>query len=326
MAFRLKPGLSVPHELRRVATKQLAAAAAGLRDSDGADVAHAIADARRRVKKVRALLRLVRPALSSGVRPSGRYLRGIDRLLAPATDAASTAAALARLGGQYRAELPAEAWQSVLVHYTDGRPTGSAPRLDALRQSATDLLRAEIARLRSWQPEDAGFVAVAPGLIRSVRRARDAMVDVCARPTECRFHVWRQRVRDHLFHVRLLEGFGRQMLVARRHRLETLDGLLNECRETALARAAILDTPALARSDAARMLRVLRRHEARCRLEARRVGEVLFAESPQRFVRRVARAWESEGDSTVRLRSGERLATVGGDGSAARREVWRAGS
>jgi predicted secreted Zn-dependent protease len=62
MAFRLKPGRSVASEIRRIVLRQIEAATVGLKAIGDPESDEAVHDARRRVKKIRAVIRLVRPA------------------------------------------------------------------------------------------------------------------------------------------------------------------------------------------------------------------------------------------------------------------------
>src|SRR3954468_16498217 len=85
MAYRLTLD-GIPDPLRRVARQQLDAAADGLDRPD--DPVEAVHDARKRLKKTRALLRLARPAMrADAFRAYQRELRDQGRALSGARDA-----------------------------------------------------------------------------------------------------------------------------------------------------------------------------------------------------------------------------------------------
>jgi len=86
MAFRLKPGRSVASEIRRIVLRQIEAATVGLKAIGDPESDEAVHDARRRVKKIRAVIRLVRPALGKTSRVVDKDLRDVSRLLAPVAD------------------------------------------------------------------------------------------------------------------------------------------------------------------------------------------------------------------------------------------------
>lgn len=72
MAYRLKRGEPIGREVRRLALKQLQLAIADLRAASGRPIDAAVYAARRHVKKVRALNRLVQDSLGSQYQPTKR--------------------------------------------------------------------------------------------------------------------------------------------------------------------------------------------------------------------------------------------------------------
>jgi len=87
VGFRLKSGQAISNEVRRIVLKQLDLATSELTAIGDPESDEAIHDARRRVKKIRAVIRLVRPVLDkqyrSGVDPA---LRRVSKMLAPVAD------------------------------------------------------------------------------------------------------------------------------------------------------------------------------------------------------------------------------------------------
>src|SRR6478609_6021350 len=85
MAYRFKLQEPIAQEVRRVALEQIDIAEEKLASKD--DVASAIHDARRCLKRLRALIRLVRPALGDGVyRRESESVASTGRLLAGVRD------------------------------------------------------------------------------------------------------------------------------------------------------------------------------------------------------------------------------------------------
>ena len=86
MSYRLKPGRSISNEVKRLVDKQLALAVDELRAIGDRRSDDAIHEARRHVKTMRAVLRLVQPVLR------GEFVRRIKRPWRPAGIAGGTAA------------------------------------------------------------------------------------------------------------------------------------------------------------------------------------------------------------------------------------------
>ncbi len=101
MAYVLKRSESVPEGIRRMALEEIDSAASELskrrRDRD-----EAIHEARKNIKKVRALLRLVQPEPGDTYYQESSYLRAVGRKLSPFRDAAAVIEILDSLKQKYR--------------------------------------------------------------------------------------------------------------------------------------------------------------------------------------------------------------------------------
>lgn len=295
MGFRLKSGQAISNEVRRIVLKQLDLATSELTAIGDPESDEAIHDARRRVKKIRAVIRLVRPVLDkeyrTGVDPA---LRRVSKMLAPVADGQGVIDTLNSLARRYRKALPRSAVAALRADLIQREKRIDA-RADAqhVLQKATRALRAQRRQVREWQLKAEGFKAIAPGLKESVRRARDAMTSAWTRPTPRHFHSWRRYVKDHWFHVRLLEAHCGNHLIPVQRRLEALDGLLGEYHNLVLLREVLLDDSALAPRDRAYCLRVVARYQRALRQQAHIIGVRTYSEKPRRFVRRVKRLWRT---------------------------------
>ena len=228
MGFRLKSGQAISNEIRRIVLRQLDLATSELKAIGDPESDEAIHDARRRVKKIRAVIRLVRPVLDksyrTGVDPE---LRRVSRMLAPVADGQGVIDTLNVLARRYRKALPRRAVAALRADLVE-RERRIDARADAhhVLQRATRALRAQRRQIKEWKLNAEGFSAIAPGLKESVRRSRHAMAVAWAHPTPRHFHSWRRYVKDHWFHVRLLEAHCGNHLVPVQRRLEALDGML----------------------------------------------------------------------------------------------------
>src|SRR5262249_529718 len=123
-------------------------------------------------------------------------------------------------------------------------------------QEAKRTLRAHRGGVKRWRLAAEDFSAIAPGLEESVRRARHAMRVAWKHPTAGHPDSWRRWVKDHWFHVRLLEGRCGNHLMAVQRRLEALDGVLGEYHNLVLLREVLMGGSGLPQPEAARCLRV----------------------------------------------------------------------
>jgi CHAD domain-containing protein len=303
VAYRFKVDQSVDDEVRRIAAKQLTLALEHLGAIGNLKNDAALHEARRHVKKVRALIRLVRPALGTSYRRSNRALRRVNRLLSPIADGEAVLGTLARLEQRSAADLSTAV--GVLRKTLLARRSAIDRRAKSRRvlQLCSFALKTELARVSKWQLSRRGRRAVTGGLRKTVRAARRAMARTNAHPTAGNYHAWRRRVKDHWFQLRLLERRCGGELVARQRLLETLDGHLGEYHNCVLLQSVLTKEQRLGRLETAGLLRALRRYQLELRGEAARVAAEVFDQRPREFVRFVEHAWQSASQAKDATRS-----------------------
>jgi CHAD domain-containing protein len=293
VGFRLKSGESVSNDVRRIVLRQLDLAASELVSVGDPESDEAVHDARRRVKKIRAIIRLIRPVLDKPFR-SDPDLRRVSKMLAPVADGKGVIDTLNELLHRYRKQLPrktAAAIRSDLIAREKQIDRKAAQ--DGVLQEAKKTLRLERDRVKRWKLSEDGFRAIAPGLKESVRRARDGMVAAWLHPTAGNHHTWRRHVKNHWFHVRLLQGRCNGGLQPYQHQLEALDGVLGEYHNLVLLHEVLVSDSTLSRREVAHCLRIVERYQRALRRNAQVLGMRIYDEKPRRFVRRVKRLWDA---------------------------------
>jgi CHAD domain-containing protein len=293
VGFRLKSGESVSNEVRRIVLRQLDLAASELVSVGDPESDEAVHDARRRVKKIRAIIRLIRPVLDKPHR-SDPDLRRVSKMLAPVADGKGVIDTLNELLHRYRKQLPrktAAAIRSDLIAREKQIDRKAAD--DGVLQEAKRTLRLERERVKQWKLSEDGFRAIAPGLKESVRRARAGMVTAWRRPNAANHHTWRRHVKNHWFHVRLLQGRCNGGLQPYQHQLEALDGVLGEYHNLVLLHEVLVSDSTLSRREVARCLRIVERYQRALRRNAQVLGMRIYDEKPRRFVRRVKHLWDA---------------------------------
>jgi CHAD domain-containing protein len=294
VGFRLKSGQSVSSEVRRIVLKQLDLATSELKSIGDPESDEAIHDARRRVKKIRAVIRLVRPVLEKAHRAVDPDLRRVSKLLAPVADGQGVIDTLNQLSRKYHKALPRKtvnAIRSDLIQRE--KRIDSRAKAEHVLEKATSTLRADRQRVKRWHLAADGFRAIAPGLKASVRRARKAMVLSWMHPNAEHHHTWRRHVKNHWFHVRLLQVRCGNHLLPVQRRLEALDGVLGEYHNLVLLHEVLVSDTTLSRNEVAQCLKVVARYQRALRRNAQVLGMRIYSEKPGRFVRRVRHLWRS---------------------------------
>ena len=295
MGYRLKTNRPVAAEVKRIADKQLALALEQLHAIGTARHDEGLRQARRHVKKLRALLRLVRPVLADAYAGADRRLGKVSRMLAPIVDARA-------IIGTFAGVPPFAA----IDNGPEGIPTRDAlhgalvaragridrkGEVDRIVPKARRLLLMERTRIDGWTLEATGVRAIAPGLEDSVRRTRKTMARAFDRPTATNYHAWRQRVKDLWLQIRLINERCGGGLAVECRRLEALDGCLGQYHDVLVLEAILHGERIVGRGDTMRGLRLLRAYEISLRRQAERSGRQALRDTPHQFERRVRRLW-----------------------------------
>jgi len=289
-AFRLGRGEPAGEGLRRIALGRLDHALDELRE--GADRAVAVHEARKDLKKARAVLRLLRARLGVELyrRESGA-LRDAGRSLSGARDAQVRLDTLAELveDGDVDSDEVAEL-QRRLAAARDAAAGRGVPD----RQAATELEQAQV-RAGEWAVGGDGWDAVEAGLRRSYRRGRARMNDAVGAPTIENLHEWRKRVKDLWYHLRILSPAWPPVVEALAEEAHVLSEQLGDDHDLAvLAAAARENFDAFADpGDLDALLASVERRRAELQREAFSLGRRLYVDKSDAFVSRLEAWWSA---------------------------------
>jgi len=296
MQYRLAKGEPLGPGLRRIAGEQLTAAVVDL-ESCRPDPQEAVHDARKRLKKVRAILRLARGQLDpTFYETENSRLRNIGRDLAPFRDAHVRHAGFLGLVDRHRDLLAHDAFRDVEVILRGDRRARLAGFAGSQeRQAAVAALREESSGPEGWPLEAAGFDALRPGLERIYRQGARRMRKAFKDGAPERFHDWRKSVKYLWYHMRILQAAWPDVLRPTTAALHDLSDVLGEAHDLSeLARAVRDFDPPFANGAAGELLAEL--VAGRCtalHVQSWRLGERLYAEEPQAFVDRVESYWRA---------------------------------
>lgn len=294
MGFRIKTGQDMSAEIRRIVLEQLDIAASELKAIGDPETDQAIHDARRRVKKIRAVIRLVRPVLDKPYRSVDADLSDVSQLLAPVADGQGIINTLNALAQRYHNVLPKRTASSIRSELVEReKRVDSQAKAEHVLQRAASALRSERSRVKRWQLSAKGFNALEPGLKESFRRSRQAMKTARLHPTPEKYRTWRRQVKDLWFHIRLIESRCGNQLMGYQRRLEALDGVLGEYHNLVLLRDVLVTDSGLSRREAAQCLKVVAKYERVLRRDAQVLGGRLYSERPRSVVKRIKHFWDT---------------------------------
>ena len=294
MSFEFKKRESLKKGLTRIAAEEADDAIARLKKRGG-DRIETVHEVRKSIKKLRALLRLVRGAIGKkSYRLVNDALRDIGRQLSDARDAQILIEALEKLSatGSVEAKAAVAAIRKTLEAQRDG--------INAML-SAKGVFKSLVAKLeiakensRDWAGAAAGWADVESGLRDAYTRGRDAFETATRRPTFENFHDWRKRAKDLHYQVRMLQPLWPEALEKLSDDTGRLGELLGEDHDFGLLARLLKSGPA--RGVGARqsgLRKAIERRGAELRGEARKLGETVYADKPRAFIRRIAALWDA---------------------------------
>jgi CHAD domain-containing protein len=298
MAFRLKLAEPFGDGCKRIAREQIDRAQAQLKDADDPPIA--VHETRKSLKRLRALLRLIRPSIGDDVfHAENAHLRGIARILSGARDRHVLLETVAKL------DPGASGTRSTLVRNVrellNSANGGEGPTVDAtaMRQALGRLAEAKgrFARLRL---AGGGFDLVGGGLERSYRQARRAYNAAYDELSDEAFHEWRKSTQQHWRHMALLSRAWPACLGARSNEARRLSQILGDDHDLAMLVDFVRSEAGerLGQERIARIETLALQRQQELRALARPTGARLFAEGPGALRRRIAVYW----DAAVALR------------------------
>lgn len=290
--YRWQPGSVAQDELQRIARIQIDR---GLGELDEGDRHHAVHAVRKRGKKVRALLRLVRPAAPELYRRENAAFRDTMRRVSTDRDAGVAVETYDDLLARFSEDGMAEELAPVRAALAQRRAEVLGEELDTRLHAIRMDLTAARERVGDWQLEGDGFDVLAGGLAKTYGRARARMDDAYADASSPAFHLWRKRTKYHRYHLRLLQDAWTPVLKAHRRQVHELTDLLGDDHDLAVLRQDLLVDPERFGDErlVAALCGLLDRRRAELQAAAQTVGPRCFAEDPERLVSRLRTYWES---------------------------------
>lgn len=208
MSYRLKATESMARGLRRLARNELSSASENLRRSNPPQE-EAIHEARKSLKKVRAIVGVIEADGGHGLNGSPKRLRTVNRTLSDLRDADAMLSALETLRKTNPRLLRKRAYARVRRHLASRRRTlmKTASRNGTWRSVAQNLQKVR-RDAKQWRPAHRRFRALESAVRLAHRLGRKAMSRARKRQQAADFHEWRKQMKALWYELRLVEGAG----------------------------------------------------------------------------------------------------------------------
>jgi CHAD domain-containing protein len=297
-SFRLQADESLAEGLRRVTLDQLQYARRAL---EQLPVDAGVHEARKSVKRVRAVLRLTRSYVGDGVYgPDNARLRDVGRTLGPARDAAVLLQTFDALIAQNDAEPGTGVLEDFRHHLADRQRALENEINETVKREVLGFLDQFNTRVADWAsdpnrpaiPDD--FAATAQGFRRIYRQGRKRMTDAQADPSTSTFHLWRKRVRYLSYQVHLISESSAYLADELAPDLAELAVGLGTEHDLAVLSEMAGELPDLIQDEASRwgLLKLLEQHRLDLQAAMGPIGRRIYLETPRQFVDSLGVGWE----------------------------------
>ena len=301
MSYRFTLEDSVNSNVHRIALEEIESALHLLSTAPLPERDHAVHEARKSVKKVRGLLRLVAGGLGKIYRQENKRCRNIGRQLSTLRDAAALLEILDQLFPYKHPEAldsqsAGQATRAIRhALASEKRSLEMGPHAQKIIDRSVLELSAALQRVPAWTLADEGFDAIAPGLRRTYRRGRRALAKAVRHPTAQTYHGLRKRVKDHWYHVRLLADLSPEQMLGRTQQLKKLETYLGDDHNLAVLRVKLENQPEHYDSDQsmACFLPLLEQQQAQFRFDSLALASHLYQQKPSVFLAEMTQLWKA---------------------------------
>ena len=296
MSYVLQPQEQIGPGLRRIALDQLDHARESL-THPGQRPYEAIHDARKRFKKIRALLRLVRDEIGPDLyRQENVFYRDAGRRLAGVRESFVMILTLDDALVAYAGEVDGDAFRETREQLTADHQELSRRIIheEEIPAQVAELIEGGRPRLATLPIRRQTYEAIRPSLRRVYDRGRKGLHKAYEAPRPENFHEWRKRVKYLWYHLRILNPLWPGLFQAWAEQLHDLSEYLGVAHDLAQLRATIVAEPELCPDDEPRrlLLDLLEWRQAEHEATAHPLGKRIYSERPEAFLQRMGGYWE----------------------------------
>ncbi|MCI0678316.1 MAG: CHAD domain-containing protein [Actinobacteria bacterium] len=294
--------------LRRVSMEQFESGAAGFFEGEEVFL-DAVHEARKAIKRVRALLRLIRGELSDRVYGyEDVVLRDTGRMLAPTRAAVAVVGAGELIRDLFGDLLAEGTFSEMLRRLARRRELTRIAAMEDPKMVVRVVRNLEKAHRRyaSW-PTDAEarevygmgvrdeYGAIASGLASTYARGRREMVIAYSNSTDRNLHEWRKRVKYLRHQMEFLATLWPDVIMGMAVTLDRLGVLLGEDHDLAELAGLVRERPDLCPNPRERSLlhALIAQRRSELRTAAEVLGRRVYAEKPSALGSRFGEYWES---------------------------------
>jgi len=298
VAYQIEDPSRVGDEIRRIAYEQIEHILKQLTHPDANQEEKAVHNARKSLKKLRALLRLVKNKMGRDqYQQENACFRDAGRFLSEMRDAQVRLETLDKLTDHFADQLAGDQPFATLRETLTAIPAMTqAPVLQEQDSvvRAVALVKAAEQRVRDWPLDDSDWSVLRYGVKRIYRQGSQRFVSAFEEPSAENFHDWRKRAKDLWYFFRLLKPIWPGMMSELDQQMKLVGDYLGDDHDLAILRQTFIDQPAEPANtrELEILVDLIDRRRSGLQLAAQRLGQRQYAEKPSAFADRLETYWQ----------------------------------
>jgi CHAD domain-containing protein len=298
MSFQLRPDESLRKNLRRIVRNRMDAILEELTGASKDSRDEIVHEVRKSFKKIRAVLRLVRPVIGEKVyRRENICFRDAARPLTEVRDARILIETLDKLLEHFQEHIAGRSFGDVRKALQDN--------LRAVRKRVLDVHNAFVVvaetvsqareRVKGWTDVPDQWSSLGEGLKDICRQARTAFRDTAADPSVAKLHEWRKQVKYLRYQIEVLQPLWPERMEELATEADRMGDLLGDDHDLAVLRQMLTrdPRPVADGGEGEALLALIDRRRAELEQEVLLLGERFFQDRPRELARRLKGYWKT---------------------------------
>ncbi len=281
MSYRIEKGEGLADAFARIAAEEIGFAMAELRHHDHGESVH---NARKALKRLRALLRSLRVAFpDKWFRAENQRIAAAGRKISPLRDVHVQLRTLAHLS-------PGSSAGKRVSRHLLRRQIAFSRGIPALRNTVRQMLRVSAKNIAAWPARKTTSGDLADGLKRIYQQGRDAYKTASKSPSPENLHEWRKKAKLLGYGLELIAGLGVHKESKMINAAAGLSEALGDNHDLFMVQKA-LDRENRARPapDYRALTKRISARRAKLQKKAFKLGVAIYAEKPGRFRKQLDR-------------------------------------
>lgn len=298
MSFELKPGKSLRKGIRRLAKKRLEDALEQMTGKQQENRDEAVHEARKSFKKLRALLRLVRPEIGEPTyQAENTSFRDAARPLTEVRDAKILIDVLDNLVEHFKDHVGGQSFPEVRKALKTNRRAVRKRVLDEEKASSKVAreVRKAMKRVNAWADVPDKWSGIGAGLEDVYRDALDAFTEASKDPTIEKLHEWRKQSKYLRYQLQVIHPLWPARLQELTDEVDYLGNVLGDDHDLAVLRRMVSSNREQFdnEGEVEMLVALIDRRRTELEQEAMLFGRRFFQEAPKDFAHRLKGYWKT---------------------------------